>query len=90
MSHNSGLAGHERDWPPFQVVISGRSAGDAPLFHTLPSSDTTMRQLCGGKSVGLCFAGSPQSVTFISMGSSTLLLLLVLLDTIAAPVDVCR
>ena len=31
-----------------------------------------MGQLCGSKSVGLCVASSPQSVTFISMGSSTL------------------
>ena len=30
-----------------------------------------MGQLCGTKSVGLCVASSPQSVTFISMGSST-------------------
>ena len=30
-----------------------------------------MGQLCGSKSVGLCVASSPQSVTFISMGSST-------------------
>ena len=54
--HNPGLAGHERDWPPFQVVLSGRSVGDAPLFHTLPSSGTTMRQLCASKDVVLCVA----------------------------------
>ena len=37
--HNPSLAGHERNWPSFQVVLSGRSAGDGPLFHTLPSRD---------------------------------------------------
>ena len=46
--------------PHFFVVVAGRRlpVGSVLLFHTQPSSDTTMRQLGRSKptSVGLCVA----------------------------------